>query len=219
MDINVTDGTILETLNNKADIDGGNYVGSGLEQSVKDTLETKVNKSGDSMTGTLNLTGMSDGYCQQRLVSSNYGVMFRNDNANFYMLLTNSGNPYGNWNDLRPFSLNLSTGVITTTASATTNSIVTTAGIKKASSGYVKLGNGIIIQWGITSTLSAKAEATVTLPIAFTSTNYKVTGSANYSETKYATVGVHTLTTTSFKLLNITNVSSSCPFHWIAVGY
>lgn len=33
-DINVTDGTVLETLNNKVDIDGGNYPGSGLEEYI-----------------------------------------------------------------------------------------------------------------------------------------------------------------------------------------
>ena len=33
-DINVTDGTVLETLNNKIDCDGGNYPGSGLEEYI-----------------------------------------------------------------------------------------------------------------------------------------------------------------------------------------
>ncbi len=33
-DINVTDGTVLECLNNKVDLDGGNYVGSPLEQYI-----------------------------------------------------------------------------------------------------------------------------------------------------------------------------------------
>ena len=33
-DINVTDGTVLETLNNKVDLDGGNYVGSPLEEYI-----------------------------------------------------------------------------------------------------------------------------------------------------------------------------------------
>ena len=33
-DINVTDGTVLETLNNKVDLDGGNYKGSPLEEYI-----------------------------------------------------------------------------------------------------------------------------------------------------------------------------------------
>ena len=34
-DIKVTDGTILESLNSKVDLDGGNFVGSGIEDIVK----------------------------------------------------------------------------------------------------------------------------------------------------------------------------------------
>ena len=33
-DINVTDGTVLEALNNKVDLDGGNYIGSPLEEYI-----------------------------------------------------------------------------------------------------------------------------------------------------------------------------------------
>ena len=40
-DINVTDGTVLEALNNKVDLDGGNYVGSGLEDVVEQTHWSK----------------------------------------------------------------------------------------------------------------------------------------------------------------------------------
>ena len=36
-DINITNGTILESLNNKADIDGGNYKGSGLQAVLEET--------------------------------------------------------------------------------------------------------------------------------------------------------------------------------------
>lgn len=40
-DINVTDGTVLEALNNKVDLDGGNYIGSGLEDVVEETHWSK----------------------------------------------------------------------------------------------------------------------------------------------------------------------------------
>ena len=39
-------------------------------------------------------------------------VQFRNDGDNFYMLLTNNGDPTGGWNDLRPFYMNTSNGAI-----------------------------------------------------------------------------------------------------------
>ena len=40
-DIHVTDGSILETLNNKVDLDGGNYPSSGLERYIDKTLNTR----------------------------------------------------------------------------------------------------------------------------------------------------------------------------------
>lgn len=48
-----------------------------------------------------------------RAVSGNYGFFIRNDGSNTYFLLTNSGDQYGNWNSLRPLSINNSTGVVT----------------------------------------------------------------------------------------------------------
>lgn len=42
-DINVTDGTVLECLNNKVDLDGKNYLGSGLEEIIGDiSLRNKI---------------------------------------------------------------------------------------------------------------------------------------------------------------------------------
>ncbi len=45
-----------------------------------------------------------------RLRQSTYSTILRNDNSAFYMLLTNSGDPDGTWNSLRPFSVNLTSG-------------------------------------------------------------------------------------------------------------
>lgn len=42
--------------------------------------------------------------------TTGYGVIFRNDGSNFYLLLTASGSPLGSWNSLRPLSINMSTG-------------------------------------------------------------------------------------------------------------
>lgn len=48
-----------------------------------------------------------------RLSYGNYGIIFRNDGSNFYMLLTNSGEAAsGNYNSLRPLRINLSTGEV-----------------------------------------------------------------------------------------------------------
>ena len=48
-----------------------------------------------------------------RLAYGNYGVIHRNDGIKYYILLTNSGEAVtGSYNDLRPFSINLSTGTV-----------------------------------------------------------------------------------------------------------
>lgn len=54
-DIKVTDGTVLEALNNKVDLDGGNYKGSPLEAYIHEHCggSDKVSKAGDTMTGNL----------------------------------------------------------------------------------------------------------------------------------------------------------------------
>jgi len=45
-----------------------------------------------------------------RLRQSTYSSILRNDNSDFYILLTNSGDPDGTWNTLRPFNIDLATG-------------------------------------------------------------------------------------------------------------
>jgi hypothetical protein len=95
-----------------------------------------------------------------------------------------------------------------------TNSVVTTTGIYKSANGYVKLGNGVIIQWGA-YTQSNTSVSTITLPTAFTSTNYQVTLVVdNIGWQAGVTPQTHSYTTTTFKAL--INVSTG---HWIAIGY
>ena len=45
-----------------------------------------------------------------RMRNPGYSVFDRNDNSNYYMLLTNNGDPDGTWNALRPFRINLASG-------------------------------------------------------------------------------------------------------------
>lgn len=47
-----------------------------------------------------------------RIVAGSYGTFWRNDGAALYLLITASGDQYGSWNSLRPFSVNLSTGKV-----------------------------------------------------------------------------------------------------------
>lgn len=49
---------------------------------------------------------------QFRAVAGSYGVMLRNDGAATYLLPTASGDQYGSWSTLRPFSFSNSTGLV-----------------------------------------------------------------------------------------------------------
>ncbi|EHG5999876.1 short-chain fatty acid transporter [Escherichia fergusonii] len=48
-----------------------------------------------------------------RMIAGDYGVIWRNDGANTYLLMTDKGNQYGGWNGLRPFAVNNATGEVT----------------------------------------------------------------------------------------------------------
>ncbi|WP_334014654.1 phage tail protein [Burkholderia orbicola] len=65
--------------------------------------------SGVRSTG-MDLEGASGG--QYRAVGATYGVMLRNDDRDSYLLQTKKGDPLGPWNDYRPISWNLETGVL-----------------------------------------------------------------------------------------------------------
>lgn len=47
-----------------------------------------------------------------RLANPKYGTILRNDGDKTYFLLTNENDTYGSWNNLRPLSINNSTGVV-----------------------------------------------------------------------------------------------------------
>ena len=54
-----------------------------------------------------------NGYGQYRMVQGSYGVMWRQDGSTTYLLITNSGDQYGQWNSLRPFYVDNASGRIT----------------------------------------------------------------------------------------------------------
>lgn len=111
----------------------------------------------------------------------------------------------------------------TAPASSQSGSVLITSVISRNSDGYVKLGNGMIIQWGTTTTSNAtRATTTITFPVAFSNTNYKVVpvcfNQANPGERFYQ---IHTKTTTNFiaqTTYSGTNTGTTI-CEWIAIGY
>lgn len=90
----------------------------------------------------------------------------------------------------------------------------------KAASGYQKLGSGIYIQWGITTSLSSGTTTSISFPIAFpTACRQVIPGiSGNSASSTAATghIGTGNYSTTAFDLYNRTSLSYT--FNWIAVG-
>ncbi len=99
-------------------------------------------------------------------------------------------------------------------ASDVNNSVVTTEGINKSPNGYVKLGNGLIIQWGTVT--AQNTTLTITLPIPFTSNNYTVAGTAHdYGKALFI---ANTKTTTNFRL-DLGGGIGTAKIDWLAIGY
>ena len=102
-----------------------------------------------------------------------------------------------------------------------TGSAISTVDINKSLNGYVKLGNGIIIQWGVDAQ-NGDGLHTVTLPTPFTSVNYKVVGNVNggdwSSNIQYINSQlISSSTTTTFTIYRSYNVPAE--IFWIAIGY
>lgn len=62
-----------------------------------------------------------------RMVAGNYGAYWRFDGTNLYLLFTNSGDQYGQYNSLRPLTVNVNGGVTLGTAVALANNITFSA--------------------------------------------------------------------------------------------
>lgn len=101
------------------------------------------------------------------------------------------------------------------------NSILTNVAVNRSSNGYLKLGNGLLLQWGINSAAGYNNTTTVNFPTAFVDTAYTiqctaVDGNNNYSRTAY----VMDAQTTYFKARGAQNggTSETVAFRWFALG-
>lgn len=92
------------------------------------------------------------------------------------------------------------------------------ATISKGANGYCKFTNGLIIQWGKVS--SASSSTAVTLPTAFSGTNYSVTiTSIGNSGVYQRLISADTAKTSTKFTTYASGGASSDAFHWLAIGY
>lgn len=84
-----------------------------------------------------------------------------------------------------------------------------------ASSGYTKLPDGIIIQWG-----SGSIDAgTINFPIAFPSACRSVVATTNANGARMPAVDDITASSFSLRMFNLSGTTSSAGYNYIAVGY
>ena len=100
------------------------------------------------------------------------------------------------------------------TASATVNRILTATALSKATNGYVKFGNGIIIQWG--GIASGSTSRTINLSTAFSNGDYTVVIGERRGDVPTRNIVVSARNTTSFNVLLGDNSTSG---NWLAIGY
>jgi hypothetical protein len=86
-----------------------------------------------------------------------------------------------------------------------------------AADGYQKLPGGLIVQWGVSASVTATSQ-TVTLPITFPNVFASVVAQDQASGTSTVNMrAVNIINTSSFELWNAT--STFIQSHWIAIGY
>ena len=110
-------------------------------------------------------------------------------------------------------------------ASDVAGSIVTTVNKSKASNGYFKLGNGMIVQWGKTGNLNnnASSPTSTTFTTPFTSSNYKVILTVDNGTTVNNEYGLYVVgkKTTAFTAIirGYEGGAINKPAAYIAIGY
>jgi hypothetical protein len=103
--------------NGAVTIDGtgaGAFFGGNVTTTGAVISNTAITTTGQATAQNLVTTGYdSSNSANMRIINAGYGIIFRNDGINFYLLQTASGASTGTWNLFRPFSWNLSSGTVT----------------------------------------------------------------------------------------------------------
>jgi hypothetical protein len=122
-----------------------------------------------------------------------------------------------------PLSNPTLTGTVKVPNNAAVGTAIATAAISKSASGYLKLGNGIIIQWGRQNSDGHSYNKKYSLPTAFSSTNYKVVANLYNTNDSDRVFFVIKTQATSYFYARAQGVeggsSGTTACQWIAIGY
>lgn len=109
-----------------------------------------------------------------------------------------------------------SNGYILAPANSGNNTVLTTSAHSNQANGYYKLGNGLIIQWGVNDRSSSN---TVNLPTAFSSGDSYHVAFGGRGAHRYAWTTGKTSTSFTFDNADDSSVNNSGTMSWIAIGY
>ena len=121
------------------------------------TVDTSGNVTFDN--GGYAVSGFDSGGGQYRMIYGSYGAFFRNDGVNTYLLLTNSGDPNGSYNNLRPFYINNASGMVSMYNGLTLYNVPANFTAGATISGACNISNGVTISGAIANLTSG---ATIT---------------------------------------------------------
>lgn len=109
-------------------------------------------------------------------------------------------------------------GSTTITLPASTGNALVDVGSSLTATGYVKLSNGLIIQWGTTASIGTDSGLAITYPIAFpTATlNVNITPIRSIALSGQGESTVSSVSTTGFTLNN--GADTTKPYYWYALG-
>jgi len=199
-----------------------------------------------NVSGPMKATGemQSSSANSFRIAFGSYGTFWRNDGNNFYFMQTNSGDVWGGYSSLRPFTVSLSTGRVSIghglnvvgqalptdygnfdARYQTKGSYAAPNTASRGANGWLQdASTGLIYQWCQGATVSNEANHTVTFPKAFPSACLFVSvGTLNVSNNDNAEQIYHLVSKTTANCVVKPNRAygsngSVAPLVW-AVGY
>jgi hypothetical protein len=132
------------------------FVDTGTGEKMRITATGAVGiGTGSNVPDTLTVGGNA----QIRIVAGNYGAIFYNNTAELYFLVTNSGDPYGGFNSLRPLSYNFSNGAVTMAHALSVGAGINVTGNVNVTGGYYV--NGSPFTSGITGVTVQRGNVTI----------------------------------------------------------
>ena len=116
-----------------------------------------------------------------RIAYGLYGTFWKNDGTNLNLLITNANDPYGTYNDLRPFTVNLSTGQV-----ILNNYFVTNSDGYTSIAGNLAISNsGITTNTGITVNGMIDCQNIVNAKTYFRKTSTTLNKNNTYAQNTY----------------------------------